>query len=179
MERWGGDARHGPEWACMLRALAARRRVVAVVAAVLALPMLIPFGGQASHSDGCAFLWEESDQRSKSCELSFTGLPLTVFADSCPKPGSGCTRGPAEVRAWVTLSTYPVELASCEASGKGYASCEAALSIGEGFTTIAGTLPLVCHVEGKGGGQFACSSGCQVPSQGLQCELLATPLPTP
>ena len=163
----------------MLRSFLARRRAIAAVAAVLALLLLIPGGGSASHSDGCAFLWEEDDDRSKSCELAFTGLPVTVFADSCPRPGSNCTKGNAEVRAWITLSTYPIELASCEATGTGYATCDAELSIGEGFTTLAGTLPLVCHVEGKGGGQFACSSGCQVPSQGLQCEILATPLPTP
>lgn len=151
-------------------------KIRALVAAASLVVALAPHIGSGSHGDSCGGSWRETTGV-RDCPLAFTGFPLTAYATACKN--DTCRTGATSVRAWITISTTAQVVLECEAAGTGFASCSNELSPATALSTIAGTVPLTCHVEGTGAGVYGCGSGCINPSQGPVCEVLATPLPTP
>ena len=67
--------------------------------------------------------------------------------------------GTATVHVWVstrpTIGQVAVTILECNGSGAGYAICDKQL--GPGQRIYGPEVPLVCHVEGTGAGNYFCS----------------------
>jgi hypothetical protein len=154
------------------------RRAARAFAAVLVLlvTFMVPTVGSAGHGEFCRVQYSQSDPQSRSCGINFYGPPLTLYADAC---SADCKTGTVSVSATMSINNGTVILLQCSSTGIGFASCNDDLSVGEAVSTVIGTFPVTCRVSGGKSGEISCASGCAGPGTGIECEILATPLPTP
>ena len=143
------------------RTIAARVASLALVAMTAAAP------AEAVHAASCADTWSKSN----ACSFALRALPVTVTA-------TATAAGTASVRAWIAFvgPTGDHVLTECKASGQSRASCTGTLDAGAPIDPFAQTVPLVCRVEGSGGGVFGCSSEPRTPDDVLAhaCDGLIT-----
>ena len=130
-----------------VRPATCRRAVLVLLTAVV----LFPTRADAAHWIDCDGNWKNSGT---SCELAIRGLPVQISG------WSETSSGTARVHVWLTVATPTGEeiIAECESSGARYASCSDDLGIGEYVDPFIQSVPVTCHVEGRGSGYFICAS---------------------
>ncbi|HEX9775179.1 MAG TPA: hypothetical protein VGB83_06335 [Actinomycetota bacterium] len=155
-----------------------RRSGTAVCAVVLCVVAALPAGARASHpADGCSKSWH-TNSAVKDCGFKFQGFPIAVYGKADRNAGQL-----ADVRVWVTVSTYEsLTLVECAEARLGVAECTGDLSAGGPLGLITGVDALTCRVAGKsnkgGEGVFACSSGDRTACEPNELICIGKDLPT-
>lgn len=127
-----------------------RSATLSILALLLAVA---PLPARAFNGPGCGGNWSGS----KSCVLTFTGEPLTVFGTALVSSGN------ANLRVWLSPGGSPeVPLLECAASGGNAVTCGD--QIGPEDERIPNVpsqvrLTLQCNVSGRGSGTYSCTSG--------------------
>jgi hypothetical protein len=123
-----------------------RARIAAVVLGLISMAGGVP--ATAVHDPACGGTWTVRN----SCPFEMQGIPVTASAEA------DAASGTVRVRVWISVLTPLGEhvLAECEDEGVRYATCDAEFGIGETLDPFLRSLPLICNVEGRGGGTYGC-----------------------